>query len=231
MKKSIIVIVFLCVSASLLAQNNQPKSDSQARVNPIRSTEDSVQYALGIYMAEYLLRGGFTSLNLNFFLSGLNDRYKNAPRLLPDSLIYPLIAAYQNNAQTKRAKDLEKELFELIKDKPGIGKLPSGVQYTIIQPSKGPKPQETDTVLIHYKGTLPDGRVFENTFVSNTPVITTPATLIPGLNEVLQLMAVGSRWQVFIPASMAYAEKGNNQIPPNSALLILVELLEIRGKK
>jgi FKBP-type peptidyl-prolyl cis-trans isomerase len=226
-------IFSIIFSSATLAQtkNNKNQAVQKAPDVNIKNVQDSVQYALGVYMAEYLLRGGFTTLDLNYFLAGLNDRYKNNPRKISDSLVYSLIADYQTNFQLQKSKALEKELFELLKDKPGVGKLPSGVQYTIINPSKGPKPNETDSVLIHYKGTLPDGRVFENTFVSNQPVKTTPGTLIPGLNEVLQLMPVGSRWQVFIPASLAYGEKGNNQIPPNSALLILVELIQILGKK
>jgi len=227
---TIFSLVFLSATIAQTKNNKNQAVQKTPNVN-IKNAQDSVQYALGVYMAEYLLRGGFTTLDLNYFLAGLNDRYKNTPRKINDSLVYPLISNYQTNFQLQKSKALEKELFELIKDNPGIGKLPSGVQYTIINPSKGPKPDETDSVRIHFKGTLPDGRVFENTFVSNAPVKTTPGTLIPGLNEVLQLMPVGSRWQVFIPASMAYGEKGTNQIPPNSALLILVELLEISGKK
>lgn len=229
--KKILSISCLLITIGTIGQKPASKPDAAKSVVKLKNQEDSVQYALGVYMAEYLVSGGFLSLNLDYFLSGLNDRYKNVPRKIKDSLVYPLISNYQTNFQLQKSKALEKELFELIKDKPGIGKLPSGVQYTIINPSKGPKPNETDSVIIHYKGTLPNGREFENTFVSNLPVKTTPATLIPGLNEVLQLMPVGSRWQVFIPASLAYGEKGNNQIPPNSALLILVELLEISGKK
>jgi len=213
-------------------KNDRDKTAQRAAAGlKIKNTQDSVQYALGVYMAEYLIRGGFNMLNLDYFLSGLNDRYKNNPRLIKDSLVYPLIANYQANFQNQKSKALEREMFELLKDKPGVGKLPSGVQYTIIKPGKGPKPNETDSVLIHFKGTLPDGKVFENTFASHTPVLTTPATVIPGLNEVLQLMPVGSTWQAFIPASLAYGEKGNNQIPPNSALMILVEMIEIRNKK
>lgn len=231
-----ILFIVLWLSTSFLgekmyAQKTATKTGTRPAAAPLqlRNAADSVQYALGVYIGEYLAKGGFTTLNLDYFLSGLNDRYRNNPRLIKDSLVYPLIADYQTNFQLQKSKALEKELFALLKDKPGVGKLPSGVQYTIINPGKGPKPNETDSVLIHYKGTLPDGRVFENTFVTNQPVKTTPATLIPGLNEVLQLMPVGSRWQAFIPASLGYGEKGNNRIPPNSALLILVELIEIQA--
>lgn len=228
---TVFVIVFLKdVPAQQKKENNKTTQKATATLK-IKSIQDSVQYALGVYMAEYLIRGGFNILNLDYFLSGLNDRYRNNPRKIKDSLVYPLIANYQTHFQNRKSKALEKEMFELLKDKAGVGKLPSGVQYTIIKPGKGAKPNESDSVLIHFKGTLPDGKVFENTFASNTPVLTTPTTVIPGLNEVLQLMPVGSTWQAFIPASLAYGEKGNNQIPPNSALMILVEMIEIRIKK
>eukprot|EP01136_Pigoraptor_vietnamica_P040002 Opistho-1_new@11431 len=90
----------------------------------LKNAADSVQYALGVYMADYLVKGGFITLNLDYFLSGLNDRYKNNPRLINDSLVYPLIANYQTNFQLQKSVALEKELFELLKDKPGVGKLP-----------------------------------------------------------------------------------------------------------
>lgn len=231
---TLFLIVFLSEApAQQKKQENDRNKTTQKTTAElkIKNIQDSVQYALGIYMAEYLIRGGFNILNLDYFLAGLNDRYKNTPRKISDSLIYPLIADYQTNFQNQKSRALEKEMFELLKDKQGVGKLPSGVQYTVIKPSKGPKPEETDSVLIHFKGTLPDGKVFENTFATHTPVLTTPAMVIPGLNEVLQLMPAGATWQAFIPAALAYGEKGNNRIPPNSALMILVELVEIKKKK
>ncbi|MBI2283636.1 MAG: FKBP-type peptidyl-prolyl cis-trans isomerase [Bacteroidetes bacterium] len=229
--KTISTILFFSFVFSGYAQKS-PVTKKIVTTSPrLKNYEDSVQYALGVYMGEYLVKGGFMTLKLDQFLSGLNDRYKNTPRKIGDSLIYPLIADYQANFQNQKTKALEKEMFELLKDRQGVGKLPSGVQYTIIKSSKGPKPEETDSVLIHFKGTLPDGKVFENTFAANEPVLTTPATVIPGLNEVLQLMPVGAIWQAFIPAALAYGEKGNNRIPPNSALMILVELIEIKHKR
>ena len=183
-------------------------------------------------MGKYMIAGGFQAVNLDYFLPGLNDAFQNKPRLINDSVAYALISNYQTEAQKQIGKELEAQLFNVLKDRPGLGKMPSGVQYTIIKPgAKGAKPLETDSVVINYKGTLPNGIVFQNTYLSNTPVSTTPGTLIPGLNEVLQLMTTGATWQVFIPASQAYGEKGNGNIPPNSAVMITVELVEIRNKK
>jgi FKBP-type peptidyl-prolyl cis-trans isomerase len=198
----------------------------------LKNRADSIQYALGAYMGRYMIIGGFQTVNLDYFLPGMNDAYQNKTKLINDSVIYSLITNYQSETQKQRGKELEAQLFGAIKDRPGIGKLPSGVQYTIIKPGeKGVKPLETDSVIINYKGTLPDGFVFENTYLNKAPVRTTPGTVIPGLNEVLQLMTTGATWQVFIPAAQAYGEKGNGNIPPNSAVMITVELLEIRNKK
>jgi FKBP-type peptidyl-prolyl cis-trans isomerase FklB len=227
----ITIISVLFFSTGLSAQKTVSKSSQPAPVK-LKNRADSIQYALGAYMGRYMIIGGFQSVNLDYFLPGMNDAYQNKTKLINDSVIFSLITSYQSETQKQRGKELEEQLFSVIKDKPGLGKLPSGVQYTIIKPGgKGVKPLETDSVIINYKGTLPDGFVFENTYLSKAPVLTTPGTVIPGLNEVLQLMTVGATWQVFIPAAQAYGEKGNGNIPPNSAVMITVELVEIRNKK
>jgi len=231
MKKNVFLIAGFIIGFSVAAQKPAQKSSATPSIK-LKNHSDSIQYALGAYMGRYMLMGGFQTVDLNYFLPGLNDAYTNKPKLISDSLSYAMIANYQTDKEKQRGKALEQELFNVLKDKPGVGKLPSGVQYLVIKPGpKGEKPLETDTVVIHFKGTLADGSVFENTFLKNTPSIATPASMIPGLSEVIQLMTVGATWEAFIPSAMAYAEKGNGKIPPNSALLITTELLEIRKRK
>jgi FKBP-type peptidyl-prolyl cis-trans isomerase len=230
--KQVIIITALFFSTGLAAQKNTPKTNPAPVTVKLKTHADSIQYALGAYMGRYMIVGGFQTVNLDYFLPGMNDAYQNKTKLINDSVIYSLITNYQSETQKQRGKELETQLFSAIKDRPGIGKLPSGVQYSVIKAGeKGAKPVETDSVIINYKGTLPDGFVFENTYLSKAPVRTTPGALIPGLNEVLQLMTTGATWQVFIPAAQAYGEKGNGNIPPNSAVMITVELVEIRNKK
>ena len=232
--KSLAIFAFIgiifCNPISFYAQKPTPKTITPPPIK-LKSAQDSLQYALGIYMGNYMFRGGFTSINLDFFLNGVNDVFKSNPKRIPDSMVLPMINNYQSITQKQRGKFLEDQLFAALKDKSGMGKLPSGVQYSIIKPGKGPKPLESDTIIIRIKGTLPDGTVFQNTFLQNTPDTTTPDQLIPGLSEALQLMQPGATWQVFIPSSQAYGDKGTTIIPPNSALLITVELVEIKGKK
>lgn len=229
--KHAIILIALLFSVNLFAQKPASKPAASSTVK-LKTYTDSIQYALGAYMGRFMTLGGFGSVNLDYFLPGLDDALKNKPKLINDSISYALISTYQLEAEKQKGKKLEKALFEALKDRPGIGKLPSGVQYTIIKSGpKGAKPLETDSIHIHFKGTLPDGTVFENTFIKNTPIIATPATLIPGLNEIVQLMTIGDTWEVFIPSALAYGEKGNGVIPANSALLITIELLQIRSKK
>ncbi|MDB5211938.1 MAG: peptidylprolyl isomerase [Sediminibacterium sp.] len=226
--KKILLFSCLFISLSLAAQKTAPKPGTTTPTIKLKTYSDSIQYALGTYMADVMLKGGFMQINLNYFLAGLNDVYKQQPRQIRDSIAYVMVQNFQADMVKLRGKALETELFNALKDKPGVGKLPSGVQYLVIKPGTGQRPLETDSVLIHYKGSLANGDVFENTFTKNLPILTTPATLIAGLKEVLPMMPVGSTWQIFIPASMGYGTAGTNNIPPNSALLITAELVEIR---
>lgn len=229
------IILAIFFSATLFAtvasaQKTTPKTTSDPVAN-LKTKQDSIQYALGVYMGNYLIRGGFSTLNLDLFLIGLNDVYKKKPTKINDSAAYAMLAGYQDEYAVRRNKFLEEQLFEVLKSKPGVGKLPSGVQFLVINPGKGPKPQETDTVVIHYKGTLATGEVFENTFTANASIRTTPGSLIPGLNEILQLMPLGATYEAFIPSNLGYGAKGNGRIPPNSALLVTVELVSIKNNR
>jgi FKBP-type peptidyl-prolyl cis-trans isomerase len=237
MKKYMLGIFLICAIAvdaqkqnTKPTQKQTPAAASGSNTLLLKNNLDSVQYALGAYIGQFLINADFTTVNLDLFVGGMQDIFLKRPRLINDSLITPLVALYQEKARKARSKELEAQLFSALKDQPNVGKLPSGVQYSVLKTGKGPRPLETDSVVINFKGTLPDGRVFQNTFL-NDPVSTTPATLIPGLNEVLQLMQPGATWLAIIPSTMAYGEKGNGFIPPNSAVLITVELIEIKGKK
>jgi FKBP-type peptidyl-prolyl cis-trans isomerase FklB len=229
MRSVSVTFVVLFFSATLAAQQTPQKGVVIPPVK-LKVKEDSLQYSLGLYMGNYLIKGGFSSLNLEVFLAGLNDVYRNKPRMIRDSIAYNMLSAFQDETALKRNKFLEEQLFDVLKSKPGVGKLPSGVQFLVIKPGKGPKPQETDVIVINYKGTLANGEVFENTFLAS-PITTTPASLVSGLSEIIQLMPVGATYQVFIPAALAYGVKGlSNRIPPNSALMVTVELVEIKNR-
>lgn len=231
----ILFIPTVLFSGKLYAQKSQiktpPTAGNTQQVFRLRNVQDSVQYSLGAYLGRFMIENGFLAIDPNYLFAGMQDVFQKRPRLISDSIQLPILNAYQRAVVKERGKALETQLFSALKDKEGVGKLPSGVQYTILKPGKGPRPSETDTVLIHFKGVLADGTVFEDSYAKKIPQITTPGNLVPGVNESLQLMQPGSIWQLFIPSNQAWGEKGNGTtIPPNSAISILIELLEVRRK-
>lgn len=194
----------------------------------LHTHNDSVQYALGVTIGTSLLTRGFVSIDLDYFLAGLNDLYHKNKLLISDSSIVAIVNQFQLESQAKQGKSQEAQLFTQLKDKPDIGRLPSGVQYQVIKEGTGARPQVTDTVVCNLQGLLLNGTEFQNTFSANKPVVLTPGEMVRGLQEAVQLMQAGSLWRVFIPSSLAYGEKGSGIIPPNNALVIVVELKEIR---
>ena len=109
--------------------------------------------------------------------------------------------------------------------------LPSGLQYKILQPGTGPKPAASDSVTTNYKGTLIDGTEFDSSYKRGQPATFPVTGVIKGWTEALQLMPVGSKWQLFVPASLAYGDKAASPIlGPNATLIFDVELISIKDK-
>lgn len=116
------------------------------------------------------------------------------------------------------------------KQKPGIVTLPSGLQYIVLKESEGPQPLPTEEVTVHYHGTLIDGTVFDSSVDKGKPLTFPVSAVIAGWQEALQLMPLGAKWKIFVPAHLAYGEKGaGSTIKPGSVLIFEVELLSING--
>ena len=192
----------------------------------LSSVSDSLQYTLGAYLGQWITNNGFTVTNSDLFTKGLNDVLLNKTLLVPAAQVAPRLDFYQKRLIATRSARQEQILFQNVRNQSGVGALPSGVNYVIMKAGTGYRPQVTDSVLLHVKGLLPDGKLFEDTYAKKVPLRGVPGTFIPGLSEVLQIMPVGSTWRVFIPSALAYAEKGvNGLIPPYSAVIFEVELL------
>ena len=110
----------------------------------------------------------------------------------------------------------------------GVVTLPSGLQYKVLAEGEGATPGASDTVTVHYRGTLVDGTEFDSSYRRNRPATFAVNRVIAGWTEALQLMQEGDKWQLFIPPALAYGERGaGKRIPPNSALIFEVELLSV----
>ncbi|RDZ28403.1 FKBP-type peptidyl-prolyl cis-trans isomerase [Lysobacter silvisoli] len=147
-------------------------------------------------------------------------------------------------AQKIQAKQIAKMMAEAKKNltdgeaflaangkKAGVVTTASGLQYQVLTEGKGPKPKPTDMVRVHYKGTLIDGKQFDSSYERNQPVEFPLPQVVPGWQEGIALMPVGSKFKLWIPSKLGYGEKPTGPIPPNSVLVFDVELLDIVGGK
>jgi len=226
MKVKILTLIVILLSFGVFAQEqtNTPSTEVQ-----LKSQSDSLQYALGAFIGQWMVNNNFKVTHANLFLTGMDDVLQNKTLAVTDSTIAPIVSAYQLSAQIDRSKLLEEQLFASLKDKSGIGVLPSGVRYMVIEKGSGNRPNALDTIVFHAKGVFPDGTLFEDTYQNNQAITNVISNLIPGLNETIQLMPVGSIWRIFIPSTLAYGSVGlPNRIPPYTALVFDISLLEIK---
>ncbi len=145
-----------------------------------------------------------------------------------------IIRSYFESANKKEAQENLEEgnaFLEQNKAREGVHVTESGLQYEILTEGTGEKPKKEDRVRVHYHGTLIDGTVFDSSVDRGEPAVFGVGQVIPGWTEALQLMPVGSKWKVYIPANLGYGERGaGGDIGPNSTLMFEVELLEIVKK-
>jgi len=172
----------------------------------------------------------------------LKDAYTGSKLLLTDEEAKTALTTLQSEvrakeeAKTKAAAVENKKTGEAFlaanKTKEGVVTLPNGLQYKIIKEGTGPKPTAEDTVLCHYRGALVDNTEFDSSYKRGEPLKIPVGGVIKGWTEAIQLMPVGSKWQLFIPSDLAYGERGapGSPIGPNSTLVFEVELISIEPK-
>lgn len=226
MKKYLCTIPICFLGFSVCAQG-MPSSDTSA-VTFIRNHTDSVQYALGSFLAQWVNKNGFVISNPVAYLTGMDHVFKNHPRLLSDSLASKMVLSFQAKHQEKISKESAASLFASIKEKQGMGMMPGGVYYEIEKSGDGVHPLKSDSVTIHIKGMTADSILFEDTYAKHKPSFSKVADLIPGVASALRLMGVGDKWKLYIPSSLAYGKEATPLIPANSALIVELELLRVK---
>jgi FKBP-type peptidyl-prolyl cis-trans isomerase FklB len=199
----------------------------------LKSVKEKASYAIGSNFGR-TLRSQLVEIDMKAFTKGIEDGLAGAKLLLTDAEMKEVMTALQAEVTAKRGaageknkKDGEAFLAENAK-KPGIVVLPSGLQYRVITEGTGAKPKATDSVTTHYRGTLIDGTEFDSSYARGEPASFRVGGVIRGWTEALQLMPVGSKWELFVPSNLGYAERGSGpKIGPNSTLIFEVELLSI----
>lgn len=201
------------------------------------TTQDSVSYALGMNIGMNLQMQKI-EVTPELVAAGLKLRYSAGKTLLTEEQAMNVMMGFQTRMQAKQQAEHaasgavnkaegEKFLAENAK-KDGVKVTASGLQYKVITEGKGPIPTAADKVRTHYRGTLINGKQFDSSYDRGEPVEFPVSNVIKGWTEALQLMPVGSKWQLFIPSQLAYGENGAGaDIGPNSVLIFDIELLDI----
>jgi FKBP-type peptidyl-prolyl cis-trans isomerase FklB len=201
------------------------------------STREKVSYCIGLETGKNL-KNQFDDLDTALLLQGFQDAlHGNAPQLAKEEVQRVLAALKQQIEKQQRefvakmAQDNKRAGDAFLAEnrrKEGVVTLPSGLQYQVLKTGSGPSPTLMDQVSCHYHGTFVDGHVFDSSYARGEPYTFPVNRVIPGWAEALQLMKVGDKWRLFIPAYLAYGEMGfANQIPPNMALIFDMELVSI----
>ncbi len=199
------------------------------------STEkDTVSYSVGVNIASNLKQQGFDELNIDAIAEAFRDVYGDKEVKITPEEGGALINQYMMKRQEKKGEENNKtgkEFLDKNAKENGVTVLPSGLQYKVLQEGEGPKPGPNDRVTVHYTGKLINGKVFDSSVERGQPATFGVTQVIPGWTEALQLMSVGSKYQLFIPSNLAYGERGaGGDIGPNETLIFDVELISIEGK-
>jgi FKBP-type peptidyl-prolyl cis-trans isomerase len=232
--KKLLSAVFV---AALLLASCQPnataaKTDGTAPKTDAVATKADISYAFGVLIGNNLKTTGL-ALDYDAVTNGLKDTLdKNAPKVTLE-VANTTVQAAVTDAMKKKAEAnavKEKAFLESNGKKAGVKTTASGLEYEVVTEGKGAKPTATDTVKVHYVGTLTDGTKFDSSIDRKEPAVFPLSGVIPGWTEGIQLMTVGSKYKFSIPSALAYGEQGyGTNIPGNSTLLFEVELLSIEA--
>jgi FKBP-type peptidyl-prolyl cis-trans isomerase FklB len=229
MKKLIVVVIVLSLfSGELIAQKNRTP----------KTKKEKVSYSIGVNIGKNMKTQGI-DLDQGLLTQGIKDGLNSSKTAMSDKDMESAMTAFQQEMmgkmQAKQKVDGEKNAKEgeaflaANKNKEGVITLPSGLQYKIIKSGEGPKPTKDQTVKCNYRGTLIDGTEFDSSYKRGEPAEFPVGGVIKGWIEALQLMPVGSKWQLFIPSDLAYGPNGASQtIGPNATLIFDIELLSIK---
>jgi len=204
----------------------------------LKDQKDKESYSLGYQFGTSLKMQG-VDINLDVYTSALRDSLADKqPQMTPEEMQSTIMGLRRRVAdvQQKALKEQgEKNLAEgkvfLAENakKEGVKTLPSGLQYKVLSEGKGKTPQKSDMVTVHYRGTFINGTEFDSSIVRGQPTTFKVDGVIPGWTEALQLMKEGAKWQIFVPAELAYGERGMPpRIPPQSTLVFEVELISVQ---
>ena len=207
----------------------------------LKDQKEKLSYVIGIDIGKALQKQG-VPIDPDLVAKGIKDGVLGGKLLMSDQEIQETMMAFQKEMRVKQEEankqigEKNKKEGEIFlaqnKTKEGVKTLPSGLQYKVVKAGAGKKPKATDTVVTHYKGTLLDGTEFDSSFKRNQPATFKVNGVIRGWTEALQLIEEGAKWILYVPAALAYGDRGaGQQIGPDATLIFEVELISIQQPK
>jgi FKBP-type peptidyl-prolyl cis-trans isomerase FklB len=224
MKRFIVIISASLLALPLFGQDKSPQ---------LKDTKDKVSYSIGMQIGFNLGRQK-VDVNSDILAAGIKDAIAGKPQLTPDQ-VKDIMAQFEKDMETKQKELGEKnnpegtKYLEENKKKAGVKTTASGLQYKVVKDGTGSQPKATDMVTVNYRGTLIDGTEFDSSYKRGQPATFPVNGVIKGWTEALQLMKQGSKYQLFIPSTLAYGERAMGpDIGPNSTLIFEVELQDVK---
>ena len=228
-------------TAAKSPSTKKPATTSAAPGLTLKTQKDKESYALGMSIGSGLQRQNVPA-DPAIVSRGLRDAMSGKKTLMTEdemkAALQQLRSEVQQNQEAKAhaAGDTNRKageaFLEANKAKEGVKTLPDGLQYKVLQEGTGPKPTASDTVTVNYRGTLVNGKEFDSSYKRGQPATFPVGGVIKGWTEALQLMPVGSKWQLFIPSELAYGDRSPSpDIGPGDTLIFEVELISIADQK
>ena len=228
----------ICIGLTTLLTACNDKTGSTNAAIKLDTDKNKASYSIGVQLGSQIAKIK-EMVNEDAILNGFNDSLSGKETQLTTEEMKTAMETFQQTMmEAQKAKQLEQaesgkaegdKFLTENKTKEGVKVTDSGLQYKVITAGTGATPTATDTVVTHYSGTLIDGKVFDSSLKRNAPATFPVNGVIKGWTEALQLMKVGSKWQLVIPSELAYGARGAGQsIGPNQVLIFEIELLEIK---
>jgi FKBP-type peptidyl-prolyl cis-trans isomerase FklB len=224
MKHLTFIFATLTLASPLFGQEKSP---------PLKDQKDKFSYSIGVNIGSNLSKQNIP-VNPDAITAGIKDAIAGKPQLTPDQ-IKEVMATFEKDMEQKQKAAGEKnasegtKFLEENKKKEGVKTTGTGLQYKALKQGTGAQPKESDTVTVNYRGTLINGTEFDSSYKRGQAATFPLSGVIKGWTEGLQLMKVGSKYQLFVPPNLGYGDRAvGPDISPNSTLIFEVELLEVK---
>ncbi|MBI3259678.1 MAG: FKBP-type peptidyl-prolyl cis-trans isomerase [Ignavibacteriae bacterium] len=236
MKFSAIAVFCLYVIAMQACSEEKPK---EGKTTVLKTPKDKISYSIGVQIGKNLSAGKY-DIDTKIMYEALNDAYTSGKLLMTEEEIAQTMQQSQADMAAKQEAEAKKAgeearkkgaaFLEENKKKPGVVTTASGLQYLELKAGTGASPKPDQTIVAHYTGTLLNGKKFDSSVDKGQPLEIRVTDVIKGWTEAMMLMKVGAKWKIFIPADLAYGDRGapGGVIGPGETIIFEVELLGIK---